>query len=67
MGDPADVRLDVDITVGASGAVTNVGARASQNVGQLKPCVEGRVRRWRFPPSSSGGRASFPVVFSAGG
>ena len=63
MGEPPDARLDVDVRVGASGAVTNVSARG-QDFGGLKTCVTRAVRRWRFPPSSSGGRAAFPVVFT---
>jgi outer membrane biosynthesis protein TonB len=60
------VRLDVEVVVGASGTVTRASA-AGNDVGQLKNCVETTVRRWRFPPSSNGGRAQFPVVFSGGG
>lgn len=66
MGDPPGVRLDVNVRVGASGAVTRVSARTDNNVGQIKQCVEQLVRRWRFPPSSGGGETAFPVVFSAG-
>ncbi|MCB9614885.1 MAG: zinc-ribbon domain-containing protein [Sandaracinus sp.] len=60
------VRLDVEVVVGASGTVTRATARGD-SVGQLSSCVEQTVRRWRFPPSSNGGRAQFPVVFSGGG
>lgn len=60
------VRLDVEVVVGASGTVTRASA-AGNDVGSLKNCVETTVRRWRFPPSSNGGRAQFPVVFSGGG
>lgn len=60
------VRLDVEVVVGASGTVTRASASGG-DVGSLKSCVETTVRRWRFPPSSNGGRAQFPVVFSGGG
>ncbi|MBX3251678.1 MAG: AgmX/PglI C-terminal domain-containing protein, partial [Myxococcales bacterium] len=59
------VRLDVEITVGTSGTVTRVSA-TGQSVGNLTPCVEQTVRRWRFPASANGGSARFPVVFSGG-
>ena len=31
----------------------------------LAECIEASVRRWRFPASSEGGPAKFPIVFSA--
>ncbi len=64
MGDPPDVRLDVSIRVGASGRVTSASARG-QDIAGFKGCVETQIRRWRFPPSSSGGQTAFPVVFTA--
>ncbi len=63
---PPNVRMDVRIRVGASGRVTSASA-TGDNVGQLRRCIETSVRRWRFPASSDGGEAAFPVVFSAPG
>jgi hypothetical protein len=65
VGTPPTIRLDVDITVGASGGVTNVGVRGD-DIGGLKTCVNAQVRRWRFPASGDGARTSFPVVFQPG-
>ena len=58
------VRLDVTVTVAASGRVKAVDAAGSAP-GGLAECVEASVRRWRFPASAEGGPAKFPIVFSA--
>jgi hypothetical protein len=58
------VRLDVTVTVAASGRVKDVNA-AGSGPGGLAECVEASVRRWRFPASSEGGPARFPIVFSS--
>jgi predicted Zn finger-like uncharacterized protein len=61
---PPSVRLDVTVTVAASGRVKAVDA-AGDGPGGLAECVAASVRRWRFPASSEGGPAKFPIVFSA--
>ena len=61
---PPSVRLDVTVTVAASGRVKDVTADGS-GPGGLAECIEASVRRWRFPASSEGGPAKFPIVFSA--
>ena len=61
---PPSVRLDVSVMVSASGRVKKVNA-AGNGPGGLAECVEASVRRWRFPASSEGGPAKFPIVFSA--
>jgi len=58
------VRLDVTVTVAASGRVKDVNA-AGTGPGGLAECVEASIRRWRFPSSSEGGPAKFPIVFSS--
>jgi len=60
---PPSVRLDVTVTVASSGRVKAVNA-AGNGPGGLAECVEASVRRWRFPASSDGGPAKFPIVFS---
>jgi predicted Zn finger-like uncharacterized protein len=60
------VRMDVDITIGASGTVTQSTARGV-GVGNLSECIERNVRRWRFPVSGDTSRTSFPVVFQGTG
>jgi predicted Zn finger-like uncharacterized protein len=61
---PPTVRLDVTVMVASSGRVKDVSAEGS-GPGGLAECVEASVRRWRFPASSEGGPAKFPIVFSA--
>jgi len=61
---PPSVRLDVTVTVASSGRVKGVNA-VGNGPGGLAECVEASVRRWRFPASSEGGPAKFPIVFSA--
>lgn len=61
---PPAVRLDVSVTVASSGRVKDVSAEG-EGPGGLAECVEASVRRWRFPASSEGGPAQFPIVFSA--
>ena len=61
---PQSVRLDVSVTVAASGRVKEVSADGD-GPGGLAECIEASVRRWRFPASSEGGPAKFPIVFSS--
>jgi len=61
---PQSVRLDVSVRVAASGRVKEVNADGD-GPGGLAECIEASVRRWRFPASSEGGPAKFPIVFSA--
>jgi predicted Zn finger-like uncharacterized protein len=61
---PTSVRLDVSVMVASSGRVKNVNA-VGNGPGGLAECVEASVRRWRFPASSEGGPAKFPIVFSS--
>jgi predicted Zn finger-like uncharacterized protein len=58
------VRLDVTVDVAPSGRVKSVSA-TDDGPGGLAACIEASVRRWRFPASSEGGPAKFPLVFSS--
>jgi predicted Zn finger-like uncharacterized protein len=61
---PTAVRMNVSISVTASGRVSSVDV-AGSGPGGLRECMEASIRRWRFPASSDGGPAEFPIVFSA--
>ncbi len=61
---PSAVRLDVSVMVAPSGRVKSVSSDGN-GPGGLAECIEASVRRWRFPASSEGGPAKFPIVFSA--
>lgn len=63
MRDVQTTRMDVDITIGASGTVTRASARGV-GIGNLSECIERNVRRWHFPPSGDETQTSFPVVFT---
>ncbi len=61
---PTAVRMNVSIKVAPSGRVSSTDV-AGTGPGGLKECIEASIRRWRFPASSEGGPAKFPIVFSA--
>ncbi|MEM9194454.1 MAG: GYF domain-containing protein [Myxococcota bacterium] len=63
-GQAVTVRVNVNITVGASGVVQRASATATESLAGLTTCVEGAVRRWRFPASGASSRTTFPVVFT---
>jgi hypothetical protein len=60
------IRLDIEITVGASGSVTSVKTKG-RSLGDMNRCIERTVRMWRFPGAGDVTRTSFPVVFQPGG
>ena len=60
---PPSVRMDVTVTVAPSGRVKDANA-VGDGPGGLAECIVASVRRWRFPASSEGGPAQFPIVFS---
>ncbi|HJL14915.1 MAG TPA: GYF domain-containing protein [Sandaracinaceae bacterium LLY-WYZ-13_1] len=61
-----DTRIEVAVTIGASGTVTSARARG-RGIGNLTECIERTVRRWRFPRSSGTTRTSIPFVFQGSG
>ena len=61
---PPAVRMNVALNVAPSGRVSSVNV-SGNGPGGLAQCMEASIRRWRFPASSEGGPAAFPVVFSA--
>ena len=66
MSEPPRVRVDVQIKVGSSGAVTSVRVSGGSTLPGLEQCIRNTVKRWRFPPSGGGGEVQFPLVFQAG-
>jgi hypothetical protein len=59
------VRLDVEISVSASGNVTNVHA-AGKNLPGMEECITRTVKMWRFPMSGETTQTRFPLVFQPG-
>lgn len=62
-GNAQQIRIDMAITVGASGTVTAAQARGP-SMGDLSSCLERQVRRWRFPPGADTDQLNFPLVFA---
>jgi len=64
---PSDetVRLDVEITVGMSGTVTNVKTKGD-SLADMDRCISRTIRMWRFPEAGDVTRISFPLVFQPG-
>ena len=60
------VRMTVSVNVAPSGRVKSANVKGS-GPGGLSQCMEGNVKRWKFPSSAEGGAASFPVLFTAKG
>jgi hypothetical protein len=65
-GDPPTIRLDVQVTIGGTGRVSNVRT-TGRDFGGIKACVTSSVRRWRFPSSGGTTQTQFPVVFQPQG
>jgi hypothetical protein len=59
------VRLDVEISVSASGNVTTVHA-AGKNLPGMEECITRTVKMWRFPMSAESTQTRFPLVFQPG-
>lgn len=64
-GSEDTVRMDVEITVSASGNVTRVNAKGKALPG-MDTCIERTVKMWRFPNSGETTQTKFPVVFQPG-
>ena len=65
-GSDETVRMDVEITVSASGNVAKASA-SGKGLAGMKQCLERTVKAWRFPKSGSTTETRFPVVFQPGG
>jgi len=62
-GQAPAMRVDVDVTVGGSGAVTRAVARG-QSFGTVSECIERTIRRWHFPRTGTTNQISIPFVFT---
>jgi hypothetical protein len=63
---PTSARVNVTISVGASGAVQSVSTSGEPNGYRgLASCIAGRVRGWQFPASSGTTTVNVPFVFAA--
>lgn len=55
-------RVDVTVSIGASGVVKNVQVRAPVELSMVEGCIKNAVRRWAFPNSVEEYGTSFPVI-----
>jgi hypothetical protein len=63
---PMSARVNVTITVAASGNVENVTTSGDpRGYPGLSSCIAGRVRGWQFPRSSDSTTLNVPFVFAA--
>jgi predicted Zn finger-like uncharacterized protein len=62
-GDKSGGRVDVEVTVGLSGKVTDVVLHIPTELSPLKACLETVVSRWRFPTTGEAYDAAFTLHF----
>lgn len=55
-------RVDVTVSIGASGIVKNVQVRAPVELSMVESCIKSAVRRWAFPNNVEEYGTSFPVI-----
>jgi outer membrane biosynthesis protein TonB len=62
---PTSAKVSVMLTIGPDGSVQSANASGGGGYPDLASCVAGRVRGWRFPPSSGNSTANIPFVFAS--
>jgi hypothetical protein len=63
---PTTARVQVAITVGPNGNVTNATTNGDpRGYPGLSGCIAGRVRGWQFPATGSTTTVNVPFVFAA--
>jgi hypothetical protein len=60
-------RLDVTVTVGFTGSVKDVDVKAPAEFSGVSSCIQGVVKRMRFPASGEEYSSSFPVLLHGAG
>jgi hypothetical protein len=59
-------RIDVTVSIGASGSVQRVVINAPSNFILVEPCIKSAVKRWVFPSSTEDYGTSFPLIMQGG-
>jgi len=59
-------RIDVTVSIAASGAVQRVVLNAPSSFIMVEPCIKSAVKRWSFPPSVEDYATSFPLIMQGG-
>jgi hypothetical protein len=64
-GGPTSVRVSASLVIGASGNVESVNAGGGEAAFPgLSSCIAGRIKSWKFPPSSGSSPVSVPFFFA---
>lgn len=64
-GGPTSVRVSASLVIGASGNVESVSAGGGEAAFPgLSSCIAGRIKGWKFPPSSGSSPVSVPFFFA---
>jgi hypothetical protein len=59
-------RMDVTVSIAASGAVQRVVVNAPASFIMVEPCIKTAIRRWTFPASSEEYGTNFPLIMQGG-
>jgi predicted Zn finger-like uncharacterized protein len=59
-------RIDVTVSISASGAVQRVVVNAPASFIMVEPCIKTAVKRWVFPPNVEDYATNFPLIMQGG-
>jgi predicted Zn finger-like uncharacterized protein len=59
-------RLDITVSVGATGVVQNVQVHGPSDFLIMEDCVRNTIRHWHFPPNVEEYATSFPFIMQGG-
>jgi outer membrane biosynthesis protein TonB len=59
-------RIDVTVSIAASGAVQRVVINAPSSFILVEPCIKSAVKRWSFPPNTEDYGTNFPLIMQGG-
>jgi predicted Zn finger-like uncharacterized protein len=59
-------RVDVTVSIAASGVVQRVVINAPASFILIEPCIKNAVKRWVFPPSAEEYGTNFPLIMQGG-
>jgi hypothetical protein len=54
---------NVDLSIGASGAVKTIAITGTPDFRVLDPCLKAAISKWRFPEAAESYHAQFPLQF----
>jgi hypothetical protein len=64
-GGPSNARVSASLVIGPSGSVESVSAGGAESTFPgLSSCIAGRIKSWKFPPSSGSSPVNVPFFFA---